>query len=145
VSAGNLLRQTNVHHVARFAALDQAQGAVLDEPAERGAHGIVGKAKIPCQPNNGKMKARLAFQTAVPEEVVIHGAVGGGETQTRGESVLELFAGEFGVCLFGFHDEIREEVGSQQLSVDSSQQKKERRLKHREHRGRSTESTEGRS
>jgi hypothetical protein len=29
------------------------------------------------------MKARLAVETAVPEKVVINGAVGGGETQTR--------------------------------------------------------------
>jgi len=28
-SAGNLFRQPNVHHVARFAALDQPQGSVL--------------------------------------------------------------------------------------------------------------------
>src|SRR5260370_14422026 len=54
------------------------------------------------------MKARLAFKAAVPEKVVINGPVGGGEAQTRGKSVLELLADEFGVGLFGFHDEIRE-------------------------------------
>ncbi len=82
-SAGNLFGQPNVHHVARFAALDQPQGAVLYEPAQRGAHGVLGKAKIPREPNNGKMKARLAFKAAVPEKVVINGPVGGGEAQTR--------------------------------------------------------------
>src|SRR5260370_24416122 len=45
-SAGNLFRQPNVHHVARFAALDQPQCAVLYEPAHRGAHGVLGEAKI---------------------------------------------------------------------------------------------------
>jgi len=40
-SARNLLRQANVHHVARFTALDQPQGAVLYESAQRGAHGIL--------------------------------------------------------------------------------------------------------
>jgi hypothetical protein len=54
------------------------------------------------------MKARFAFKAAVPEKVVINGPVGGGEAQTRGKSVLELLADEFGVGLFGFHDEIRE-------------------------------------
>ncbi len=53
------------------------------------------------------MKARLAVEAAVPEKVVINGSVGGGETQTRGKSVLELLADEFGVGLFGFHEEIR--------------------------------------
>jgi hypothetical protein len=114
--------------VARFAALDQAQGAVLDEPAERGAHGFLGEAKIPRQPNNGKMKARLALKAAVPEKVVINSPVGGREAQARGESVLELLTDKFGVGLFRFHDEIREEVGSQQLSVDCSQQKKRAKI-----------------
>ncbi len=107
-SAGNLFRQANVDHVARFAALDQPQGAVLYEPAQRGAHGFHGEAKIPRQPNDGKMKARLAFKPAVPQKMVINGSVGGGEAQTRGKSVLELLADEFGVGLIGFHDEIRE-------------------------------------
>jgi hypothetical protein len=104
-SAGNLFRQPNVHHVACFAALDQTQGAVLHEPAQRGAHGIHSEAKIPRQPNHGKMKARLAFKAAVPEKMVINGSVGGGEAQTRGKSVLELLADKFGVGLFGLHDE----------------------------------------
>ncbi len=107
-SAGNLFRQPNLHHVTRLAALDQPQCAVLYEPAQRGAHGFLGEAQIARQPNNGKMKARLAFKAAVPEKVVINGSVGGGEAQTRGKSVLELLADEFGVGLFGFHDEIRE-------------------------------------
>lgn len=54
------------------------------------------------------MKARFAFEAAVAEKVVVNGAVGGGEAQTRSESVLELFADKFGVGLFGLHDEIRE-------------------------------------
>jgi hypothetical protein len=107
-SAGNLFRQPNVHHVARFAAVDQTQSAVLHEPAQRGAYGFHGEAKIPRQPNHGKMKARLAFKAAVPEKMVINGSVGGGEAQTRGKSVLELLADKFGVGLFGLHDEIRQ-------------------------------------
>jgi hypothetical protein len=107
-SAGNLFRQPNIHHVARLTALDQPQGAVLHEPAQRGAHGFNGETKIARQPNNGKMKARLTFEAAVPEKVVIDGSVGAGEAQSRGKCVLELLADEFGVGLFGFHDEIRE-------------------------------------
>jgi len=53
------------------------------------------------------MKARLAFEAAVPEKVVINGPVGGGEAQTRGKSVLELLADKFGAGFFGFHDETR--------------------------------------
>jgi hypothetical protein len=102
-SARNLFRQLYVHHVARFAALDQTQCTVLYKPAQRGAHGFLGEAKIPREPDNGKMKAGLAFEAAVTEKVIINGAVGGGEAQTRGKSVLELLADEFGVGLFGFH------------------------------------------
>ncbi len=107
-SARNLFRELYVHHVARFAALDQTQCTVLYEPAQRSAHGFLSEAKIPRQPNNGKMKAGLAFEAAVTEKVIINGAVGGGEAQTRGKSVLELLADKFGIGLFGFHDEIRE-------------------------------------
>lgn len=39
-SARNLFRQPYVYHVARFASLNQTQCAVLDEPAQRSAHGI---------------------------------------------------------------------------------------------------------
>jgi hypothetical protein len=39
-SAGNFFREPQVYHVTRFAALDQAQCAVLDETAQRGAHGF---------------------------------------------------------------------------------------------------------
>jgi hypothetical protein len=44
------------------------------------------------------MKAGLAFETVVTEKVIINGAVGGGEAQTRGKSVLELLADKFGVA-----------------------------------------------
>jgi hypothetical protein len=54
------------------------------------------------------MEAGLAFEAAVTEKVIINGAVGGGEAQTRCECVLELLADEFGVGLFGFHDRIRD-------------------------------------
>jgi len=40
------------------------------------------------------------------EKVAIDGALLRGEMQTRGQEVLELFADEFGIGLFGFHDEI---------------------------------------
>jgi len=132
-SARNLFRQPYVYDVARFAALNQTQCAVLDEPAERSAHGFVGEAKIPRQPNNGKMKAGLAFETAVTEKVIINGAVGGGEAQTRGKSVLELLADKFGVGFFGFHDEIREMEWSA---------KRRQKTEHKENRDQRTENSE---
>jgi len=67
------------------------------------------------------MEARLAFKAAVPEKVVIDGSVGGGEAQTRGQSVLELLADEFGAGLFGFHDEIREREWSAKRNKDATQ------------------------
>jgi hypothetical protein len=99
------------------------------------------------------MKARLAFKAAVPEEVVINGPVGGGEAQTRGKSVLEVLADEFGVGLFGFHDEIREMNGVRSEDKDATQEKlrahsrqltarAKTKMQHREHRGPSTENTE---
>jgi len=120
--AGNLFGQANVHDVARFAALDQPQGAVLHEPAQGGAHGFLVEAEIPRHPIKGKMKARLAFEAAVPEKVVIDGPVGGGEAQTRSQSVLELLADKFGIGLFGFHDDRLENrdqrTGRKKLVVD---------------------------
>jgi hypothetical protein len=58
----------------------------------------------------------------VPEKMVINGSVGGGKTQTRSESVLELLAHKFGVGFFGFHDEIRE-MEFEELKVESSKLK----------------------
>jgi hypothetical protein len=130
-SARNLFRQANVHHVARFAALDQTQGAVLHEPAQRGAHGVHGEAKIPRQPNGGKMKARLTFKAAVPEKVVVNGAVGGGEAQSRGKSVFELLADKFGIRLLGFHDARRGEANSSQPTADSERQRQNKQNRQR--------------
>ena len=149
-SAGNLCGQPNVHHVASFAARDQPQGAVLYEAAQRGANGVLGEAKIPRHPIKGKMKARLAFEAAVPEEVVINGSVGGGEAQTRGKCILELLADEFGVGLFDFHDGIREmewsakrrqrcNAGEAKSSQPTANSERQRQNKQR----RNTENTKG--
>jgi hypothetical protein len=106
--SGNLFRQANIHHVARFAAVDQEQRTVSYKPAQRLAHGFLTEAKIPRQPDDREMKACLAFEVAVTKKVIIDGSFRGVEAQTRGKRVLELLADECGVGLFGFHDEIRD-------------------------------------
>lgn len=75
------------------------------------------------------MKARLAFEAAVAEKVVINGSVGGGEAQTRSESVLELFADKFGIGLFGFHDGGEEKLTahSRQRETKTNKQNRQRR------------------
>jgi hypothetical protein len=58
--------------------------------------------------------------------------------QTRGKSVLELLADEFGVGLFGFHDEIREmEWSAKRREVDS--QKKRHNTENTETRAQRTQ------
>lgn len=53
------------------------------------------------------MNPRLPFQVAVAKQVIVNGAVGEREPQTRRKNVLELFADQFGIGLFDFHDEIQ--------------------------------------
>lgn len=117
--ATNLAGQAHLDDVAFFAALQQLQYAFTSEPAQGLANGIVTKAKIASQPANGKTQAGLPFQAGLPEKVGIDGALGWGKMQARRQEVLELLPGEFGIGLFGFHDEILER--SSQLTVDSSQ------------------------
>jgi len=42
----------------------------------------------------------------MPEKVGVDGALLWGETQARGQEVLELLPHKFGVRLLGFHEEI---------------------------------------
>jgi len=99
---GNLLRQADLDHMARFAAFHEAQDAARDEPADGPAHGVAAEADTPSEPGNGKPEAKLSFQAAVTEKMRIDDAVGSGQAETRRE-VLELFPHPFGVGFFDFH------------------------------------------
>ena len=75
---GNLLWQVNLHHMPRFAAFEQAQSTVVDEPAHRRSHCFNAKASASGNPGNGEAQPQLPFEAAVPQEVCIDGAVARG-------------------------------------------------------------------
>jgi len=99
---GNLLGQADLNHMARFAALHEAQDAARDEPADGPAHGVPAETDTPSEPGNGKPELKLSFRAAVTEKMSIDDAVGSGQTETR-RQVLELFPHPFGAGFFGFH------------------------------------------
>ena len=99
---GNLFRQADLDHMARFAAFHEAQDAARDEPADGPAHGVAAETDTPSEPGNGKPELKPSFQAAVTEKMRIDDAVGSGQAETRRE-VLELFPHLFGVGLFDFH------------------------------------------
>ncbi len=98
----NLLGQADLNHVARFAALDQAQEASRYQAAHGPTHGVAAEADTPSEPGNGKPEPKLSFQAAMTEKMSIDDAVGSGQTETR-RQVLELFPHPFGAGFFGFH------------------------------------------
>jgi hypothetical protein len=96
-SGGNLIGQAQLDDVPGFAAMDDAERAYDDQAAHRLAHRAGANANAASQPRHGAVELELAFQVGVAEEVRIHGAVGEGETQARGQMVLELFPNAFEV------------------------------------------------
>ncbi len=100
---GYFLGQADLDHVARFAALEQAQEASGYQAADGPAHGVAAEADTPSEPGNGKAEPKLSFQAAVTEKMRVDDAVGGGQAQAR-RKVLELFPHLFGVGFFGFHN-----------------------------------------
>jgi len=100
--SGYFLGQADLDHVARFAALDQAQETSRYQAAHGPTHGVAAEADTPSEPGNGKPELKLSFQAAVTEKMSIDDAVGSGQTETR-RQVLELFPHPFGAGFFGFH------------------------------------------
>ena len=100
---GYFLGQADLDHVARFAALHQAQDAAGDEAPHGPTHGVAAEADTASEPGNGKPEPKLSFKAAVTEEMRIDDAVGSGHAETR-RQVLELFPHVFGVGFFVFHD-----------------------------------------
>lgn len=99
----NLLGQAHLNQVARFAAFDQAQGALGDEAADGLTRGSAGEASTTGEPGNGKPEPEPPFEATMPQEMRIDSAVDDAETQPRDEEVLELFPDVFGVGFFVFH------------------------------------------
>ncbi len=99
---GYFVGQADLDHVARFAALDQAQEASRYQAAHGPTHGVAAEADTPSEPRNGKPEPKLSFQAAVPEKMRIDDAVGRGQAQAR-RKVLELFPHLFGTGSFVFH------------------------------------------
>src|SRR5713101_6353734 len=58
----NLVGQPYFHHVPRFAAFDQPQSAMVDEPAHGLPRRPAGKMDRASEPKNGKAEAELPFQ-----------------------------------------------------------------------------------
>lgn len=103
---GYFLGQADLDHVARFAALHQAQDAAGDEAPHGPAHGVAAEADTASEPRNGKPEPKLSFEAAVTEEMRIDDAVGGGQAEAR-RQVLELFPHLSEVEFFVFHGWIR--------------------------------------
>jgi len=76
--AVNFLRQSHSYHVTTvtaFAAFDQTQGAVVEEPVQRWARGPDAKTRSVSEPRKGKTDLRFAFEPAMSKEMRIHRAV----------------------------------------------------------------------
>jgi hypothetical protein len=102
-SGTNFVGQPHLDHVAGFAAFEQAQSAVRDQTAHGPTGGVGGEASTAGEPGNGEAEPGPSFETAVPEEMRIDGAVRDGQTQPWNEKVFEVFPDLCGVGFFVFH------------------------------------------
>jgi len=87
----NFVGQAHLDDMADFAAFDQAQNAVGDQTAHGPTGGVGGEASTAGEPGNGEAEPGLSFETAVPQEVRIDGAVRDGQAQPGDEKVFEVF------------------------------------------------------
>lgn len=101
-------RQAHFDNVACLAALNQAQNALAEEAAQALTGGADGKPCTLGEPAHRKVEAELSLEAAVPEKMKIDRAVDDGKAKARDKKVLDLFAHEFSVGFFGFHDLILE-------------------------------------
>lgn len=101
---GNVARQADVDDMPGSTAMDKTHGATGDKAPQRDTDGFFAERQIASEPALGEVQARLPFEAAMAEQMIIDGAVGDTEAQARREIILELLADEFGIGLFGFHD-----------------------------------------
>jgi hypothetical protein len=76
---------------------------VGDQTAHSPTGGVGGEASTAGEPGNGEAEPCPSFETAVPEEMRIDGAVRDGQAQLGNEKILELFPDLCGVGFFVFH------------------------------------------
>jgi len=88
--------------VAGFATTDEVEGTEDDEAADRFTHGAGADANTAGEPGHGEAELELAFETAVADEMGIHGAVSDGQAQSREEKVLELYPKMLDIQFFAF-------------------------------------------
>jgi hypothetical protein len=77
--------------VAGFAAFDQTQRAPINKTTHGGPSGPGRETDTACEPSQGKVKARLPFQAAVPEKIGVDGAVDDVQAESWHQQVFELF------------------------------------------------------
>src|SRR5260370_19678353 len=106
-AGSNFVGQEQLDQMAGFAAFDKTQSAVGDQTAHGATGGVGGQASTTGEPGNGEPEAGLSFETAVPQEMRIDGAVRDGEAQAGNEMVLELFPDLCGVGFIVFHGQIQ--------------------------------------
>jgi hypothetical protein len=82
------------------------QNVLRKEAAQPLARGANGKTSSVGEPADRKTEAELSLEAAVPEKMIVDGAVDDGKAEARDEQVFDLFAHEFGIGFFGFHDGI---------------------------------------
>jgi hypothetical protein len=93
-------------HVARFAAVEQAQNATRDEAIYGRADRAGGEVNAASEPIHRKAEAGLALQAAMAQEMPINDAVGDGKPQARDEIIFDLLPHEFSIGFFVFHGRI---------------------------------------
>src|SRR5260370_5159433 len=96
-AGSNFVGQEHLDQMAGFAAFDQAQSAVGDQTAQGPTGGVGGEARTTGEPGNGEPEPGPSFETAVPQEVRIDGAVRDGQAQPGNEQGFELFPDLCGV------------------------------------------------
>jgi hypothetical protein len=106
-------------HVARFAAVEQAQNATRDETIYGRADRAGAEVNAASEPIHRKAEAGLALEAAMAQEMPINDAVGDGKPQARDEIIFDLFPYEFSIRFLGFHVCILSEIRETKLPVGS--------------------------
>jgi hypothetical protein len=120
-----LVWQKDFGQVSGHSAVHQAKSALSSETADRLARGCVREANATGETGNGKTELALAFETAMPNEVVIDHALGKSEAQAGHENVIELFPEECGIGFVVFHSlGSKDRVDSPQLKVHSKRKRR---------------------
>jgi len=88
--------------VAGAGAFEETQSTLFNE----GAHGLArrrsGETNAAGEPKNGKAELELTFEASVAQEMVVDHALHEIEAEAWDEIILDLFANEEGIEIFGF-------------------------------------------